>query len=138
MKRDLEIKKNTQKYEQRVIESGNVSQFFSNIKSKLKFNQGIGPYENDVGNLIHDSKEKADVFLNRFSEVVTISNGTTPNFKCKADKIVGEIDIDPFSVWKLLQKLPNKLSSTPDQLPAYLLKRIALPIAVPLSIIFLQ
>ena len=52
------------------------------------------------------------------------------------DKIVGEIDINPSSVWKLLQKLPNKLSSTPDQLPAYLLKRIAFLVALPLSIIF--
>ena len=89
-----------------------------------------------MGNLIYDSKQKADDFSNQFSEVLTTSNGTAPNFKCMTDKIVGKIDIDPSSVWKLLQKLPNKLSSTPDQLPAYLLKRIALPVALRLSIIF--
>ena len=138
LKLDLEIKRNTQKYEQRVIESGNVSQLFSYFKSKLKFNHGIGPIENDVGNLIYDtsSKEKADVFSNQFSEVFTTSHGTTPNFECMTDKIVGEMNIDPSSFWKLLQKLPNKLSSTPDQLPACLLKRIVLPVALPLSIIF--
>ena len=68
-----------------------------------------------MGNLIYDSKEKADVFSNPFSEVFTTLNGTTPNFKCMTDKIVGEIDNDPSSVWKLLQKLSNELSSTPDQ-----------------------
>ena len=112
---------------------------FLNSFSTLKANSNsvkVLVQLSDVGNLIYNSKEKADVFSNQFSEVFTTSNGTIPNFKCMTDKIVGEIDINPSSVWKLLQKLLNKLSSTPDQLPAYLLKRIAFLVALPLSIIF--
>ncbi len=39
-------------------------------------------------------------------------------------------------VYQVLRHLPDKLSATPDNLPAYFLKRVAVPLAFPLSYIF--
>jgi len=67
LKLDHETKQRSLKHEQSIIDSGNVNKLFSSVKNKLKFNQGIGPIENELGNLACDNQEKAKMFSDQFS-----------------------------------------------------------------------
>ncbi len=118
----------TEKKERKCIERGDVNRFYKYARSKLKDNSGIAALKtNDDGGLIVDDVEKCEVLNDYFCSVFTVDNGELPAFTRKCDDENTGLSCVTFTrakVCSAFKKLPNKFSSTPDGIPAALLKRV--------------
>ena len=122
--------------ENEIMSSGKVNDFYKYVKSKIKARSQIPPLLNENNIEISDDLNKAELFNAYFASVFTVDDGNLPDFTRNA---IGNLDTIPLSVNEVLstlKNLPNKLSRTPDCLPAYLLRRIATGIAYPIYLIF--
>ena len=122
--------------ENEVMQSGKLADFYKYVKTRIKARSEIPPILDENGSEIFEDQEKSELFNSYFASVFTVDNGNLPNFPKNS---VGVLDNIPFTiqdVYHTLRKLPNKLSRTPDCLPAYLLRRIASAIAYPIYLLF--
>ena len=123
-------------YEKGIIESGSTNKLFSYVKNQLKVKSGIGPIETENNALCTEDTEKVEIFSRQYCKMFTESDNKSPKFEKKSEKVLQNTKFEAYEICRVLEKLPNKLSTTPDNLPAYFLKRVAVPLAVPLSQIF--
>ena len=124
--------------ENQVMQSGNLNDFYKYVKSKIKSRSQIPPLLDENGIEISDDLKKSELFNSYFASVFTVDDGNLPNFTRTP---IGNLDNIPLTiadVYATLTKLPNKLSRTPDCLPAYLLRRIVPGIAYPVYLLFLK
>ncbi len=115
-----------EKMEAKCIDSDNVNRFYKFANSKLKSRQGLAHLVRVDGTLTCDDKEKSEILNTFFGSVFTRDNGRVPEFRKKVENDVSlsEIVFTPAKVQKVLKKLPNKLSRSPDGIPSLFLKNI--------------
>jgi len=121
------IKLYVEKLENKHLESGNVKQFYKYANSKLKSRTGISPLRNKDGNVTVEDREKCEILNQFFCSVFTVDDNSVPAFDRVAPEGVKK-EIVTFSaakICKLLRKLPNKSSRSPDNIPALFLKNVA-------------
>ena len=122
----------------RILSSKNSEKFWKHIKSKITYKSDIPCIRSTKdGTILVDSKEKADEF-NHFFQSVFIEDNNIPtnSYIQHPGTFLSFIDFPPEVVFHQLEKLPNKSSSGPDNIPALLLKKLSVVLAEPLSIIF--
>jgi len=127
-----------QEQEIRVLNSGDVNGLYRFVNRNLKCKNDILPLKNDRGNIVVTDVEKAQLLNDNFGSVYTEDNGVLPVFPRVVSENVYKCDVtlSEDAVLRVLRKLPNKASHTPDGLPALFLKRIAESVSEPLAKIF--
>ena len=104
------------------------------MKCKKQDNIGVSPLK-QKGNLISDSKGKADILVEQFQSVFTkITDSIMPNMSNRTIPKMDEIVIDNKGVEKLLSNLKTSKSTGPDSIPV--LKTCATELSMGLSTIF--
>ncbi len=117
--------------------SKNQSILWSHIKSKLSYKSKIPCILSSEGSVLTDSGQKAERFNEFFCSVFTKDNNVLPQWNIQlTDKSLTTIDFAPEVVYFKLKNLPNKTSAGPDNLPTILIKKLAIVLAEPLSILF--
>lgn len=119
------------------FENNNSKPFWSYVKAKKQENVGVSPLKLK-GNLITDSKGKANILIDQFKSVFTKSNDTNlPNAdKHKNTPSIGSLKIDRTGVCKLLKNLNTKKAMGPDSLPNIVLNTCAEELSQSLTNIF--
>ena len=111
--------------------------FYRFANSKLKNKHGVGPLLREDGTLAVEDKEKAQILNDFFASVFTVDNGNMPDFPDRSDgSNIENVVFTQAKVHDSLKSLPNKLSRTPDGLPALLLKKLAFGLSEPLCSLF--
>lgn len=121
-----------------IIRRGNTKVLYSFINKKLKHRSVIPPISNAQGELIWDSKFKADLFNSYFGSVYSIDDSTLPDFDTRVlnDMECSFIYFSPEAVNNKLKHLPNKFIYTPDGLPPVFLRNLADELTIPFQILF--
>ena len=105
------------------------AKFYSYAKNKLNFRPEIPPLRkhNQLG--VTDT-EKADTLNSMFHNVYKVDDGNDLNLFCKvlSQQCMNDVTVDFYDVARAIQMIPDKLSQSPDGIPAYFLKRVASPI----------
>uniref|UniRef100_A0A914MK59 Reverse transcriptase domain-containing protein n=2 Tax=Meloidogyne incognita TaxID=6306 RepID=A0A914MK59_MELIC len=92
--------------------------------------------ESEEGDPIILDTDKANKFKNIFEEIVSGGKSNIQSSFEAEDGHQEEIIFEPYIIEKLLKKLPNKLSHSPENINQYFLKKCATPLALPLSILY--
>jgi hypothetical protein len=122
--------------EQRVVLSGNVRQFYRYCNKSLKATNSIGNLISN-GNIVSGDEEKAEIFADYFETFYCQPSPNSGGVEVEESPLSFEwIDITPDRVLKTLQNLPLRVSTSPDNLPYYFLRKAALGLASPLTILF--
>ncbi|MCP3668106.1 MAG: reverse transcriptase family protein, partial [Gammaproteobacteria bacterium] len=123
--------------EERVLDSNNLNKLYSYVNGKCFCKSGVAPLA-DGDRVVTSDLGKAKLLLKFFKSVFTVDNDRVPHFdrRTLSGNDLGWVEFDPFTVYEALRRRKNKLSRTPDHIPAMLLKRLALELSEPLSIIF--
>jgi hypothetical protein len=118
--------------------SGDVNNLYRFVNRKVKSKTGVLPLKNDRGNIVVTDVDKAQLLNDKFASVYTVDDGNLPPRSRSVSKDVckSDVDLSENVVLQVLRKLPNKVSNTPDGLPALFLKRIAESVCEPLTKIF--
>jgi len=124
------------KREHKCVNDNDVKKFYSFVNSKIKSSPGISPLRREDGTLVIEDQEKASLLNEFFASVFTVDDNINQSFQPRTDKKKSEVEFTAVRVMQALKKLPNKMSRSPDNLPAFLLKKTALGICEPLSEIF--
>ena len=117
-------------------DSFNTKPFWKYVKSRKQDNIGVAPLK-EKGQLINNSKEKAQILIKQFSSVFT--RGQTnkmPKTKNKTKASIQNIKINESGVAKLLKKINPAKASGPDNIPNRVLKQCADQLAPILTTIF--
>ncbi|CAG2245813.1 unnamed protein product [Mytilus edulis] len=127
-----EIRKAENNYINNAIIEGmnknNTKPFWKYVKSRKQDNIGVAPLKKH-GQLINDSKEKAQILLEQFASVFT--KGTTktlPKTNIRVKDSIHQITIRSEGVKKLLQRVNPSKASGPDNIPNRVLKQIQIQI----------
>ncbi len=121
------VKVYSEKLENRCVHSGDTKAFFDFANSKLKSKQGVAPLRRVDGSICTENTEKVEILNSFFVSVFTEDNGSTPIFEKRVKDGVNlkNVNFTPAKVCKILKSLPNKMSRSPDHLPALFLKNVA-------------
>ena len=109
--------------------------FWSYMRSKFNPRFDIPALESD-GELLFDDLDKAQFFNDYFCSVFEKDNGISPACDSMFNSVLSQIHFDIVDVFDLLNKLPCRQSLTPDGVPEIFYKKLAVPMALPLFIIF--
>jgi hypothetical protein len=125
------------KSELKVLRSGSSKKFYGYIRDKIKANHSI-PTLCDNGNPIAFSDlEKCEIFCNSFNDnyCSSVNPIVPPVFPRTKEKHLN-IDFSAHRVYEYLKNVPSKTSLSDEKIPQLVLKKCALTLALPLSIIF--
>jgi len=122
--------------EDSIIRKGNLGLFYKYVNNKLSCKSGVGVLRDTDGSVISDDLSKANVLNDHFSSVFTVDNGKCTDFASRTASTLTDITFTAELVYKRLCKLKVSSSPGPDGLHACLLKNLALPLAMPLSLLF--
>ena len=118
------------------LDNNNSKPFWMYVKYKKQDTIGVSPLK-QKGNLISDSKGKADILVEQFQSVFTkITDSIMPNMSNRTIPKMDEIVIDNKGVEKLLSNLKTSKSTGPDSIPNLVLKTCATELSMGLSTIF--
>lgn len=114
-------------YENSLSENRNPSKFYIYAKNKLKLKPEIPPLRKHNNQLAITDIEKADALNSTFHSVYKTDDGNDLNLPCKIlpQQYMKNVTVDFSDVSKAIQMIPDKLSQSPDGIPAYFLKRVA-------------
>jgi len=121
-----EIKELVVRREEKIIKKENSKSIFAYAKSKLNKNKKLSPLSDSKGVLVTDDFEKSNLLNSHFSSIFTTDDGNLPLCSSNVTSSLGYVNFDADRVCETLRNLPNKLSRTPDNIPAFLLKKLAL------------
>ncbi len=123
--------------ESKILRSGNLDSFWKFVKSKLSYKSSIPCLLDSNKSVISDGKQKADLLNHYFCSVYNNDDGVDQNWSIdEPESYLSEITVSPAQVYHKLKNLPPKMSSGPDGLPSFLLKKIATVLDTPFSKIF--
>ncbi|EFP12972.1 hypothetical protein CRE_09905 [Caenorhabditis remanei] len=134
--KELLLEEHKKKFEDKLVE-GNPKNFFKLINRKLKPSNFVGPIKSGNG-ILCDDHEKAECFLNTFSDVFVSDDGLAPSIEPRTTTIIDEVSYEPYVIEYVLSKLEPKCNNSPDGIPNIILKKLCTSIALPLSLIFNQ
>ena len=126
-------------YEKRLTDEirTNRKGFFKYVNSKLTVRPEISTLINENGELVHDEKEMSNICNCTFHASFTRPTGEElPEMENLCDVHIRNIEISAEMVQKKLEKLNRFKSSGPDNIHSHVLRETAIPISIPLSIIF--
>jgi hypothetical protein len=122
--------------ERQIVLSKDRSKFFRYIKNQTKTKPAVSPLRNASNVLCTSDVEKANILQDQFVSVFTIDNGIVPPFQKMTHDKLKYVLFPADVVYAHLCNLKDQLSCTPDNLPSFFLKRVALAVAAPLSHIY--
>ena len=137
-----EIRKSKRTFEKKL--AGNIKNdaksFYAYVRSKQKVRDKVGPLENNMGNIISDGFQMAEVLNEYFSSVFTtedISSLPVPftKFESNTSEHLGQLFVTPEMIAKKIKMKDNK-SPGVDGIPPKLLKEIVEQISTPLAKLF--
>ena len=134
--------KNHMKYiEHKVLATRNKKSFYGFINRKLQQRSYLPPLINSSSETITEPKDKANLLNNQFSSVFVTDDDTTSPSMYINDKLeqmlpMEPVTITPSMVSEAIFRLKSSVSRTPDQVPAYFLKKVSSSMAKPLSKLF--
>ena len=131
-----EIEKYRRRREHRILLSGNLSDFYKYVNSRVSARASIGPIKRADNTLALLDSEKVEILNRYFGTVFSVDNGDVQNFPYRTVDRLSEITFTYDNVCDALLKLSNSVALGPDGLPAYFLKNVAYTIAQPLAYIF--
>ncbi|MCG8431844.1 MAG: hypothetical protein MJA29_11810, partial [Candidatus Omnitrophica bacterium] len=111
-------------HEYNILNSANYKVFYSFVNSKLISRNRIPPLCKD-GVTYVNSKDKANLLQHFFSLNYTYDDNNLPYFPIFTQNVKDSVLINENIILKSLKRLPNKISSGPDNIPAILLKKTA-------------
>ena len=137
----IAVKNHMKAVEQKVLSSNNKKSFFGFINRKLHKRSYIPPLKKSTSETIVDSKEKANLLNQHFSSVFLTDDDTTCPSLYINDKLdqmspMGPVIITPSMVSEAIARIKSSVSRTPDEVPAYFLKKVSSTLAKPLSILY--
>ena len=124
--------------ESKICNSGRSSNFFRYANKKLNSYPSIPPLQTVSGLLITDDTERADLLNEVFQSNFTEDDGNAPHIPPRhlPSKMFSIDSVDESTISTLLQKLTNKSTRTPDNLPEILLKNLRFSITKFLCMFF--
>ena len=113
---------------QKGLDNKNSKPFWNYVKSKNQENMGISPLKKK-GNLVTDSKSKANILVDQFQSVFCKTKGIANESKLKYAKnsipSIETLKITDKGVLKLLLELNVSKAMGPDQIPNIVLRKCA-------------
>jgi hypothetical protein len=142
--------------ESQIIDGNNTGKFYRYCNSKLNTRSNVGAIRMSTGELSCDPQHKADALNSYFSSVFTVDNGSITVSGSSADNAGAaggaaaaadagaqrsstachQVDFNSHIVLQALKQLGSKTSSGPDMIPSIFLKKQAVQLAFPLSVLF--
>ncbi|MCP4473118.1 MAG: hypothetical protein GY821_00795 [Gammaproteobacteria bacterium] len=123
-------------HENAILNSKNDKQFWNFVNSKLSVKDyNLPPLKTSDGDFVVNDVSKTQLFNEYFSSVFTVDNGTPLNFGQICPRLLDRVDFSPLVVFQALSRLKGKKSLGPEGIPSLFFKKLAAPLAFPLSII---
>jgi hypothetical protein len=123
-----------------IMNSNNKKAFYNHINKKLKTSTPLPPMFDENSNICIDPEEKANLLNEYFSKVFTPDDNQKPQlFLSKHQNTIKKmpsLDITASMVINATFNLKNSTSRTPDNIPAYFLKKTAKSLSQPLAMLF--
>lgn len=115
----------------------NLRKFWITVNRKLKTDSSLPILINRDGSLLLTDSEKATALNNYFASNYSQPNNQPLSINTRFQQATTHgISFQPYILYQVLKNLPGSVSSGPDGIPSLMLKRLALPLAEPLSRIF--
>ena len=120
-------------------ESGGFKRFWRYCKAQKQDSQGVAPIR-DGCKLLSDAKSKAEALSKQFCSVFTRDTPETADLRMEGPSYppIPELKIKPEGIVKLLTGLNPSKAAGPDEIPARLLKNLAIELAPVVTSIFSQ
>ena len=127
---DMAVASWCDKIERSICSSHNPSSFYGYAKRKLKARPGIPLLRCDDLVLAESDLAKANLFNETFHNIFQADNGHHLQLACivPPHQSLCDIDISTDDVSRAIHRVPDKVSRTPDGIPAYFLKRVSGPL----------
>ncbi|EYB97875.1 hypothetical protein Y032_0136g1974 [Ancylostoma ceylanicum] len=122
--------------EERIASSRNPKALYRFVNKRLKASLGIGSLRNPEGILCRSEVEKAEVFAEHFKSFYKEPIQDNPPCPHYTTASLDFIDINSEVVYRTLSRLPSRTSFSPDSIPYIFLKRAALGLTTPLTLLF--
>ena len=132
------MKKWQNKLEQQICKNPSSRKFYSYINKKLKSQNCIPNLIDKNNQTVENDTEKANLFNLYFQKVFTQDNGKKLRIKSKKSNKMPPFEISVTDITYALLNSKDKISRTPDNVPAHFIKRIGPYILEPLHFIFNQ
>ena len=121
--------------EERIAKSKNRKRFFKHCNAKLRQSDDIAVLKNGNSTVIDDC-EKANLFADYFESIYKEPSDRDFILVSKTNQLLDWIDLSNEKIYSTLRKLPDRNSTTPDLLPYSFLKKSALGLTTPLTLLF--
>lgn len=123
-------------HEERNLPIYNSKQFFKHLRKVFKRKTGLPTLTNSLGLALTDDSEKAAALNSNFASNYITDDGKMPPIEQFPPAATHSISFEVHEVFKTLGTLKGTYGSGPDGIPNIFLKKLALPLAQPLSFIF--
>ena len=135
---DLAVKLWCDEIENASCENPNYAKFYGFAKNKLKSHVCIPPLKYDDDTLTETDVEKANLLNLTFQKVFQIDDGQSFSLNCSVvpENWMQDMDISSEDIIQAIHLIPDKLSRSPDGIPAYFQKRIFFSILNLLRLVF--
>ena len=134
------VSENRKKKELNIINNNNKNCLYKYINKKLHTPTCIPPLTNELGELVFQPQDKANLFNKKFASIFVTDNGLTPqlspNFNAEQAVPMSLPYITQADVRKAVSELKNTVSQTPDGIPALFLKQTLDQLIYPLTAFF--
>ena len=122
--------------ESSVVNQSNLGAFYRFINRRMSCKSGVGPLKSASGSLVINDHDKATALIDYFCSVFTSDDGKCPTFNRRvADNVsFNRIDITSNDVIRYIKKCKNGMSSGPDGIPQYFLKKFGMFLIKPLTV----
>ena len=121
---------------QKGLTENNPKSFWRYVKSRRQDSVGVSPLKK-MGQLVHDSKQKAQLLVKQFQSVFTCDDDQQlPDTKKRARRPISPLHIATNGVEKLLRGINTAKAQGPDQIANVMLKACASHLAPALTNIF--
>ena len=102
---------------------------YSYLNEKLKGTHAVNVLVDSDGEALTNDAANARLFASFFSSVFREDGGILSDFSLRSDSQLSDVDIEVDLIVSAINSTSDKLSLTPDLIPSYLLKRMALAVA---------
>ncbi|EYC21212.1 hypothetical protein Y032_0020g6 [Ancylostoma ceylanicum] len=122
--------------EKQIAQSKNAKRLFCYCRQKLQLHEPIPTMTASNSDQLTTDAQKAELFASYFESVYKKPSSLEVEVKPFTQATLEWVDISTETVYNILRRLPNRLSTSPDQIPYIFLKRAALGLAAPLTLLF--
>jgi hypothetical protein len=125
------------KHEDDSLPLHNIRKFWNTVNGKLKPFAGLPTLVTSDGTVLETDEAKALEFNQYFASNYTKPDGKPVPLSINHLQVTSHnINFEPFVIQKVLKQLSSSVSRGPDGVPSLWLKKLAIPLAEPLSRIF--